>query len=239
MKHWSLLLIISFISLSCAQDGQDQAASKASGTQTEQTTEATPSVNEPYDTPVRGGLAKLVSYQDSVSVLSSKTVLDYYYLLPSQPYFDREAGDDNLASRKKGLTHTNTQNGYLVGGHNFGYPFTMVLYKDKVNKIDYLMAHRIQHPGVMFHSFFEILRFQEGSWSSVFPEISKAGIQYREDHLADFKEDEYVLPVLPEFGTTLKFVKCDLYEDPDCENARVVFSFDWDGQKFVHRTMKD
>lgn len=164
----------------------------------------------------------------------NRSVLDYYYLLPESPYFDREAGTDSQETRKSGLKYQNIRSGYLVGGHPWGPSFTMALFKNRTEGIDYVMIRRVRYPGNMFEGFFDFLQYsKDQGWkpaNSLLPDIS--------EHEADLDDYEEIIPIVPEKGLTLKYVKWN-HDEHSSENTRFeeegeyLFAYKWDGHRFV------
>jgi hypothetical protein len=171
--------------------------------------------------------------QGLVSEAAPKNVLDYYYLLPEDPYFDKEAGKDSKEARQAGIKYQNISSGYLIGGHNWGPSFTMALFKNRTAGIDYIMAQRVRYPGDMFEGFFEFLEYTDDQqWVSanlLLPDIS----QYQTT-LDDY---EAIIPIIPEKGTVIKYVKWD-HDEHDSDDTNYeedgifLFAYKWNGQAF-------
>jgi hypothetical protein len=170
----------------------------------------------------------------TTSEVFNRNVLDYYYLLPDSPYFDRELGKDSPEARKAGLQYQNIRSGYLVGGHQWGPSFTMALFKNRTDGIDYIMIRRVRYPGDMFEGFFHFLQYTEDQgWrpaNSLLPDLSK--------HSVSLNDYEDIIPIVPEKGTTVKYVKWDHDQhssgDTNYEGeGEYLFSYKWDGRRFV------
>lgn len=157
------------------------------------------------------------------------SVEDYYFLLPSEPYFEMEMGEDNESSRRKGIIELDLANGYMEGGHEYGPSFTMALFKDRENQRNYILAHRLQYPGDMFGGFFNLLEYVDGSWKIVSSPLTNP------ENYPDVKldEEEQLLPVIPRVGTDVGFLKVNLFSDEDIAGKSPVFTFSWTGNEFV------
>ena len=109
----------------------------------------------------------------------------------------------------------------------------MALFKNRSEGIDYIMTQRVRYPGDMFEGFFEFLEYTDDQqWVSanlLLPDIS----QYQ----TTLDDSEEIIPIIPEKGTVIKYVKWDHDEhDSDDTNYEeegiLLFSYKWNGRAF-------
>lgn len=172
-------------------------------------------------------------FQKRLTNKSDKSILDYYYLLPSSPYFERELGDDTKTERDSGIVHLNLKSGYLIGGHRMGPNFTMALFKNRKENKDYIMIQRIQYPGEMFHGFFDFITFTHNNkWVSADSIFTNTRNEKEKTLLENIKSDELCTPVIPESGTVIEFRKWNPVNNEDHRKGTLLYKYKWNGQSF-------
>lgn len=172
----------------------------------------------------------LISIWNFTFAQNPKTILDYYNKLPFYPYFENELSDEDTKSmRDSGIVKINIKNGYLVGGHPKGPKFTMTMFKDRENNIDYIMLQRISYPGDMFDGFLNFLTYNSGNWVNA---DSILNIVIDENFIDNLKPEEECIPILPEFGTVIIFRKWDSSSGISPQNSPMLFQIKWNKIKF-------
>ncbi len=173
--------------------------------------------------------------EDSVEVteeLEVLSVVDYYYLLPSTPYFESENDEDSEKAREEGLSYLNENSGYLKGGHYRGSGFTMALFKNREENIDYIMLQRLPYPGSMFEEFFHFLTYKDGEWISAENLFEQADEERDKNYTPNLSGEQIISPMIPEKGTTLEFHIWNPFEGDDFESSELAYSYKWNGVSF-------
>ncbi|MBN1534617.1 MAG: hypothetical protein JXA20_18230, partial [Spirochaetes bacterium] len=153
----------------------------------------------------------------------SRTVLDYYYLLPDYLFYCESPVQATRGLRQRSIVRSNIRNGYMEAKSE-GYPMYLALFNNRKTGLEIVAVSISCGQGCMCNRF-DLLRRQGDAWrevtASIMPTAQEMNSAVPNRSGGSFSYE------LPEFGTAIRVLDYDTEEH--------LMDLQWDGARFVIR----